>query len=278
MRSRASQSGFTLLEVLLATAITAVLVAAMLGMVGQFLDTWRTASDRLSTEAQARMALDFVARDLEGVWLEESGIAEDRVWLAYSGAGNSAHLRMVTYSPEGGGMRLVAYWMESVEIFQGSGHAPWQLMRAELDLSNEADFEDYLGPLVSATAVEDLNPGGLVPSGDDARNFILASNVIELSLACFVRNEDQTYEAWQAEGASLRIPDGTQRRSVPDYAEVRLTVLSADGADALRLLEEGIVSGADELGLPAGGSDWERVKARFGRTYQRRIDFRTAIP
>jgi prepilin-type N-terminal cleavage/methylation domain-containing protein len=69
---------FTLLEVLVAAALTAVLAALMLGILTQVLASWGRLSGRLSTAAQAGAILDQLESDLEAALLR----ADDNVWFA----------------------------------------------------------------------------------------------------------------------------------------------------------------------------------------------------
>lgn len=59
------KSGFTLLEVLTATAILVMACALVLKISTQVLDTWGAASRGLSAEAEASLALDVMEEDIE---------------------------------------------------------------------------------------------------------------------------------------------------------------------------------------------------------------------
>ncbi len=60
-----TQRGFTLLEVLLAAAVTALLAGLLLALIAQVLTTWTRVTGKLSADAQATLILDQVAADLE---------------------------------------------------------------------------------------------------------------------------------------------------------------------------------------------------------------------
>lgn len=80
--------GFTLLEVLAATAITAVLALFMVGILSNVSGFWSRNSGRLGAEAQARYVLDQLTLDLQGALFRDDG----NVWLAATvldGTGNS---------------------------------------------------------------------------------------------------------------------------------------------------------------------------------------------
>jgi prepilin-type N-terminal cleavage/methylation domain-containing protein len=73
-----ARHGFTLLEVLVAAAISALLAALMLGVLAQVLGSWGRLSGQLSAATQAGTILDQLEADLEAVFLR----ADDQVWLA----------------------------------------------------------------------------------------------------------------------------------------------------------------------------------------------------
>jgi len=78
-RSRAGAAGsFTLVELLVAAAITVLLAGLMLAAVSGLLQQWNRATGRLGVAIQARLALDQLAQDLEGALFRADG----NVWLA----------------------------------------------------------------------------------------------------------------------------------------------------------------------------------------------------
>ncbi len=87
---RRSRDGFTLVELLVASAITVVLAGIMVAILAQMARTWARASGGLTATQQAEHALDLLARDLQTAVLRRDG----RVWLAatvqpdQSGAGD----------------------------------------------------------------------------------------------------------------------------------------------------------------------------------------------
>lgn len=71
--SRAVKHGFTLIEILVATAIMALLVLVVLGITTNVLTSWTRASGQLSSNLEARVALDFLAQDLEAAIIRRDG-------------------------------------------------------------------------------------------------------------------------------------------------------------------------------------------------------------
>src|SRR5690606_18161501 len=64
VRRRSGRSGFTLIELLVAAGITAVLAGFIAVMVRNVSVIWSRSSQRLATDAQARVVLDQLQLDL----------------------------------------------------------------------------------------------------------------------------------------------------------------------------------------------------------------------
>lgn len=77
-RRPGSPAAFTLLEVLVAVGITAVLAGFIVAVLVNVSGFWSRTSGRLSAEAQARYVLDQIALDLQGAHFRDDG----NVWLA----------------------------------------------------------------------------------------------------------------------------------------------------------------------------------------------------
>jgi type II secretory pathway pseudopilin PulG len=75
---RRESSAFTLLELLVAVGITAVLAGFMVAIVGNVSGFWGRTSGRLSAEAQGRFILDLLTTDLQSALYHDDGNA----WLA----------------------------------------------------------------------------------------------------------------------------------------------------------------------------------------------------
>ena len=80
MRLRFSR-GFTLLELLVAVALTLGVATAMLAVTVGVLAFWQRAQDRFATSAQAQLALDLLERDLQSAVCRRG---DGTTWLAVS--------------------------------------------------------------------------------------------------------------------------------------------------------------------------------------------------
>jgi prepilin-type N-terminal cleavage/methylation domain-containing protein len=77
-RTSEPRRGFTLLELLVAATITALLAGFLAVVVGDVAGFWSRTSGRLTTEAQARIVLDQLTLDLQSAHFEDDG----NTWLA----------------------------------------------------------------------------------------------------------------------------------------------------------------------------------------------------
>ena len=68
---------FTLVEVLVATAVTALIAGLMIMVIANVMSVWRRSADTLQTNAQAKIALDYLARDLSSAIMQRDA----RAWL-----------------------------------------------------------------------------------------------------------------------------------------------------------------------------------------------------
>jgi hypothetical protein len=81
---------FTLLELLVAVAITLLLAGLMLAVTTGTLNLWRHSQDNSTMSAQAKLALDLLERDLQTGCHREDGVGI--TWLAADVINNSASL------------------------------------------------------------------------------------------------------------------------------------------------------------------------------------------
>src|SRR4051812_12957379 len=69
---------FTIIELVVAAAITAALAGGIIVIVHNVSTTWARSSGRLGADAQARLVLEQLALDLQGAQFRDDG----NVWLA----------------------------------------------------------------------------------------------------------------------------------------------------------------------------------------------------
>ncbi len=71
--SHPSRRGFTILELLVATAVMALFLVLASQVVSSSLSQWGFANDKMSANLQARLAFDWLGRDLQSVCLADDG-------------------------------------------------------------------------------------------------------------------------------------------------------------------------------------------------------------
>lgn len=75
-------SGFTIVELLVATSVTVVLVGLMITMTNGVLTSWNRTSGTLNANNQAKLVLDQVAQDLQASIFRYDPANSNAVWLA----------------------------------------------------------------------------------------------------------------------------------------------------------------------------------------------------
>jgi prepilin-type N-terminal cleavage/methylation domain-containing protein len=88
---KTDSAGFSLLEVLVASAVLALLMAFTLGMVQQTVASWEMASRKLEGSQAARLALDRIVQDLENAFVA-SNLVRGGTNLVFSNASTATNL------------------------------------------------------------------------------------------------------------------------------------------------------------------------------------------
>ncbi|MGE9292895.1 MAG: PulJ/GspJ family protein, partial [Puniceicoccales bacterium] len=122
--------GFTLVEIMAATGIMLALIMLVMTLTGRVLNAWSFSSGRLEQNYEARIAMSFLAEDLESAIFRNDGNA----WLevVYSNVGQSTYtaqnqtelyfFSQVTDRPsdELGGVSAVAYLTDFKNPYTGN--------------------------------------------------------------------------------------------------------------------------------------------------------------
>jgi len=125
--SAKARCAFTLVEVLVATAVTALIAGLMITVIVNVMGAWRRSTDSLQTNSQAKVALEYLAEDLGIAIMRRDG----RAWLVatvqpdQTGAGDAGG-SIGTWAASGGGT-LKPGWLgpgtptSSLDLLPASG-------------------------------------------------------------------------------------------------------------------------------------------------------------
>lgn len=285
------RGGFTLLEILVASGLMAVLVGLVLAVTFTAVEAWNRATSTLTSVQQARASMDLLQQDLEAAVFRAEGAD---AWLVYEElpldgqpkAAATGYLRFLSRPvdrdpAEVGVLNALAYqviYANPLRASATSGRIP-ALYRGRLNTD------------------EVLNQGGLdnlptaAPSiyGLPSSTAYVAAGIARLTVRFGVTvraangerfpyvlqvgapgPEQAGVKVRQVTAVSFPLEDfvadelGTPVRIVaPDWVEVSLTILPDE---ALRLLD------AAASGLAVGPeTEWDRVVERYGTTFSRRV-------
>ncbi|MDP0495628.1 MAG: hypothetical protein Q7Q73_05420 [Verrucomicrobiota bacterium JB024] len=172
-RAQASRRGFTLVEIMAATGIMIAVILLVLSLTTNVLNTWNLSSDQLAQNYEARIALDFLAQDLEASVFRSNGMAWMEVRYVDVDANATDQTQLFFFSPvidrprkDNGGNTIagdicaVAYLTEFQNPFTGGGDATpggdrpqYGLYRAVVDAENTFEealsLQDYDGTVAS---------------------------------------------------------------------------------------------------------------------------------
>ena len=300
--------GVTLIELLVAVGVTALLVSLMLGIVVNITNGWNRSSGSLESGNQARLVLDQITSDLQSailkrdtnVWmvatvqtsnpggwtgggqntfsipsgaqpkLEDYRFGSHGVWFRFFSTvpGTNVANDLTTLSAP----RAVAYQIMRLPVVAGSSEIKYQMFRSEV-LPNLTFTTGYnlLAPEYNTTGSSANNAPLSIRAPD--RTNVIANNVVDFGVRIY-------------EGSTLKFPVGSSPQpyaattspqpgyvtGFPDSVEVFVRILSAEGAQQLSLLEnppDGYTP--PEPLTPAKW--WEIVNAN-SRVYTRRVDLK----
>lgn len=270
MNLKPSNKGFTLIEIMIATVIMVLMVGLVIQITSEVLKTWNRSSGKLSAAAEARIALEVLSSDLQGVILQNDGYewfrSENEKLKGPSKSGTVA-LRFFTAlqnkpqnedgSERPGDISAVAYDLEYVNPVDGSykGEKTFVLYRLEVD------------PLFTFNQLLDANNRQSLPDkraefwgpknsikGINGENY-LVSNVVDFSIDFYVEDDGKRETPTLYYERSVKNPNrsviyGGQSATVGPqarvthyqtplaYADIKLTVLSDEGVRIMQHIDK----------------------------------------
>lgn len=255
-----SNRAFTLIEVLVASSVMVVLVGIVTYIAGSVMDTWNRSSGKLSANAEARLALEFIAQDLETAILRNNGQqwlrVEDTDPTDIGGPYPSDSVNLKLFAPaldrqNGDGICAIGYKLEYQPSYAG-GPNTYALYRMVVSPANT--LNNYLSsslddPATSAqgtlTGITDQADWRDVTITDDAN--YLAGNIVEFKVLIYDSN--QTSLLPNNANVNNEISgnyifggsDSNAGTHVPFYADIILTVVTDQGMDLLNNIAQGLV-------------------------------------
>ena len=273
--------GYTLIEILVTTTIMVLLALFVLQITGQIVNIWGRSSAKLSTTAEARIAMDIIANDLEGLVLRNDGyewFRAENILLKEPANSKSVALRffsVIKDKPKDslgmtmpGDICAVAYDLDYVNPINGSnrGNKSFVLYRMEID--PEKTYNYLLDPISRINLPNGKSSTwgkGNYIKGKNGDNF-LAMNIANFEIDFYVEDDgDRLTPTLYFE----RTPKNTKRSVIyggksatigPQaklehyqrplaYAEIKLTILSDKGAEMLRNIDQRSESPEDVIRL-----------------------------
>lgn len=290
---RSRRGGFTLLEILVASGLMAVLVGLVLAVTFTAVEAWNRATGSLTAVQQARAAVDLIQQDLEtAVFMGEGADAtlvyEEQAVPGRSEAAPSGYLRFLArpLDRDGDGVALAGLaWQVAVAnplrpnaaegrlpaLYRGRMGGRELLARGGLDRFPTATAAAFSMPAADAFVAGGVvrltvRFGISVQAADGTRHPYILQVTDPGPAAVGERIRVLPRIAFPLEDFAADEVAEPVRVLAPDWIEVAVVVLPED---AMRLLE------AAETGLAAGPeATWERIVERQGARFVRRV----AIP
>lgn len=151
MMRRQNRSAFTLMELIVSLAITAVIALFVFSFATSLAQVWRSSESGVSTELDAQITLDTIAKDLESALFLEKGTPMFAVSvLAYEAALAGEFDRTLSGSWEAGSARPVEVDFEP-EVHRYGWAGSWLRFFAAQPIANAVGYQLIRRPPLSAS-------------------------------------------------------------------------------------------------------------------------------
>jgi len=236
---KVQRQGFTILEILVAASIMTGLIVVVLSLTSTVLTSWNRSADALARERQARLAMDYLVRDLQSLQVRVNQGRDMPAWAAFEGPPEASAfgtmpmtLRFFAATDDftmntPGDLAAVSYWIGTDDV-NGDGQPTSNLYRGVE--TPETAFRDFILP---AAAVQDWPTANRYQGGPGDATFLLGG-VIDLQVSPIFALGSGRWEALPT-AARGRFPytnrqvTPTEVYRKPVAVEVTLSVLTTEG-------------------------------------------------
>lgn len=303
---RKCRSAFTLIEIMVAAAITIIMVGLVIQITGEVLKVWNRSVGKLSTTAEARMAMELLTADLETALF----VNKDQQWLRVEWdetasqvgtpeVGQTVGLKLFSPAMDrtSGGLGNVcgiAYRLAKAVPYNSPSpdsevEETYILFRSLEEPQNT--FDNLLGSGDSGPQITLGDENGNLPNFWTTDNIVspgnyLAGNIVDFKIYIIgidpatgeeiVLNSsgdvngfaafDNTYEGSIDNNYMYGGSDGLTGVS-PIFAEVALKVISDEGLEILELFS------GPQLGAGTGYANVDEVLRAHAEVFKRRVYF-----
>lgn len=211
-RNSAAKRGFTLMELMVAMAITTIIVTVLVSITSIALDTWNRSRSELRASRQAKSMIDTLARDFESMVTRKGNTNE---WLSAIvdpdlgslgdkfKSGNAARLIFFTAATDryngkignptddkGGDVSCVGYQLEYRDPIDDGGASKFKtFVLNRLLIDPNKTFTDLLGKTDATKSLESVFKAAFGSQLSDPANFV-AENVFQFSVTFHVQVTD----------------------------------------------------------------------------------------
>ncbi len=301
--------GFTLMELLVAAAITLVLAGLLLTITTNVLARWQHAQGASTSSIEAKLVLDQLERDLQGVvmksggrsWLDVRLLTAAELpahgWQVQSNAPMKPAVESLLLVPGTGVEPTISnarfgqsgVWLRVISSDYDSGAGGSVPVAVAYQVGRRAVSSNTGAPVRYALFRErmtatntfnnaldilftDTSPADLTqPDNAD----VIASNVVDFGIWLYARNNQGVmtplFPATPSTPSLARYPiDG-----IPAVADVMVRILSEEGAALVQAIEEGRV--AQPPGYVSSGQWWWAVVEAHSRVFTRRVELKGGV-
>lgn len=263
---------FTVIEILVASALMSVIVTIVLGMVSQVLNVWENSSGRLSSNFNARICMDNLVKDLQSAIFRNNG----DVWL-------SAKIDNINRNIDGASIKFFTTAMDrdtgtdAIPIYGDICAVSYQMKYANPINTNNKEFKSYgfYRALIDSKETfdnymgklqEKPNSAFLPDSSQEAISAaFLAENVVGFKLVFWLKRPNGQYVSIDLEDeGEIEFPYESRGNIYqrPEYIDVSLNIVTDEGIKQIEAYLEGNLD-----------IDIDEIKLKHGKTYSQRITF-----